>query len=376
MHELRDVLRDKAFLVLRQELTPLLGPGHPIAPPTFADARERYHIDWLVGEGLLATADVAKAAQEGRLLNRCVVDSFTAEAQRMRRRLKRRFRGHMPRVTVAVPSEARELDILDLSHQLTDATLIYSRFESGVGFRESPLGKALQAWASSEDATALARVAPVSLLFGFWDSHPYGGTNAKCRRALRAEIVAENVCRLERHSQRRLPISDETKNTIFDGIDKLKPSDVLLDHQPVGGLGGVVVFGRIHREVAINLIQLRNLDGGDGKLAWYLLNIAVAAAQLEADDLDLREGCSLGVRSSAWSAIGRDGQEAALAAVPLDDDALKAAAAEFFGGALPAPLRAELDVEFAKTLLKQQQQEKDGGGKGKKKGKAAAQSEG
>ena len=83
--------------------------------------------------------------------------------------------------------------------------------------------------------------------------------------------------------------------------------------------GGVIARGPIHRNVTINLIALRRLEGTNRQaLRRYVLGLALVAATAPQDGF-LRAGCLLTLApddDSGWESVGRDGQR-----VPVDLDA-------------------------------------------------------
>jgi CRISPR-associated protein Csb1 len=179
------------------------------------------------------------------------------------------------------------------------------------------------------NAEPLAKLAPTSLVFGFWDSRP-DTTMFKCGRMLRSEIRATNVAVVKRSAQfnpafdpsligladevsedpEQSQSSDEDSGKAGDGKDPL--SKLGLRAAPaVNTHGGIRIYGQIIRRTQINLVSLRSLavteksksgefleidNEATLKLRRYILGLALVAA-LSQPNYQLREGCLL-VRTS------------------------------------------------------------------------------
>ena len=176
-------------------------------------------------------------------------------------------------------------------------------------------------------------------MFGVWDSR---GTLAKLPRIVQATIRAENVELLTRSAQYNPPL-DYAKLDVFSDAEKAKaegnPKSPLAQtgfvHVPaVRTHGGIIARGPIHRNVAVNLIALRRLEGESaGDLRRYVLGLALVAATASVDGF-LRAGCLLTLNPedpADWCAVTRSGER-----VPMDLDenntlAYARQAAEAFG---------------------------------------------
>ena len=127
-------------------------------------------------------------------------------------------------------------------------------------------------------------------------------------------------------------------------------------------MGGVVARGPIIRDVTVNLVALRRLNGENGdKLRRYILGLALAAA-VDPMDAFLRQGCLLVpdiAEPAQWVLVDRKGarQAIALSEAPVQDYAQ--AAAKAFG------VGKSIRVKFDKARAK------DDAKKANKKGKAA-----
>ena len=334
-------------LTLRQKLLPVEGPDAVIFPPTYAfsagHAGPPYNVDTLSDGTHVATID-SVGAQANRLepLFKPAEDGA----------VENRLAGLVPQVTIE--HDRGSVSILDTGHRLGDALI-----------RSTELGaeanKAFRAYLDTGDASAIAKLAPTSLVFGVWDSRE---TGAKLPRILQSVIRAWDVDPLTRSAQYNPPVdyaaldvfSEDEQKKVEAEAEKAggRPKSLLAQrgfvHVPAPEQhGGIVVHGDIRRDMTINLIALRRLRGGDGSfLRRYVLGLALAAATAPLDGF-LRQGCLVTPDPDApamWEIVGRDG---AREGVTLDEDtalAFAQRAAERFGVA------AERTVAFDKALAK------------------------
>jgi CRISPR-associated protein Csb1 len=137
-------------------------------------------------------------------------------------------------------------------------------------------------------------------------------------------------------------------------------------------LGGVLVKGRIEREVTVNLLALRGLRGGDkdndetNHVRCYLLGLTLLAA-IQEMDLFLREGCLLRYApsdSEVWYSLPRRGDPQRIDFANADgtikaylDKGLK-----HFKTKWPPKLEYTFDVAEAKKLLAKKTEEDETGG--------------
>jgi CRISPR-associated protein Csb1 len=98
--------------------------------------------------------------------------------------------------------------------------------------------------------------------------------------------------------------------------------------------GGVVARGAIQRDVTVNLVALRQLDGENGeRLRRYVLGLALLAAT-EPQDGFLRQGCLLTANPdepAQWNSVARSGARTRLQIDPAVLKAYAEKAAEAFG---------------------------------------------
>ena len=290
-------------LALRQTLLPVEGRDAVIFPPTYAGIG--YNIDKLSDGTRVAT-----------------IDSVGSQANRMEPVFEEEpYAALVPQVTITYGND-KSISILRAGHRLGDALI-----------RSTALAEeahdAFTTFLDAGDATAVARLAPTSLLFGVWDSRD---TQAKLPRIVQSVIRAWDVDDLKRSAQYMPPI-DYAALEVFSDAEKKKQEgnqkSLLAQrgfvHVPTTGEhGGIVVHGEIRRTVTVNLVALRRL-GGDGgpALRRYVLGLALVAATAPPDGF-LRQGCLLTSdpdEPASWAAVGRDGTRKL---VTLDADAVLA----------------------------------------------------
>jgi CRISPR-associated protein Csb1 len=322
-----DLLRDDAdvaAIVIRERLRPVQGARGVFFPPTFAAAgrgKSDYQIDRF---GPLAD-DPERAQKDGFIANRCTVDSVPSQANRLESRLLKYSGTLIPKVTITGSRVGRgSIDLLEVGHRVGDAVVRYSKNGDKDGFE--PFEAALQDYVKG-DAAPLAKLAPTSLVFGYWDSRDSAtkkSTKSKARRLIRSEIVAFNVQKVTKRSQYWSSIDPEVSQDLEEILKEAKEAaqnnpesknpasqlgmtDVPAPESP----GGVIAFGPIERTTIIALSGVRALatfkaptDAGvteidaDKTLALrrYLFALALASAA-DPGVWDLREGCIL-VRES------------------------------------------------------------------------------
>jgi CRISPR-associated protein Csb1 len=305
---------------IRQKLLPVEGRGGVIFPPTYAEIG--YSIDEL--------SDGTKVAQ---------VDSVGAQANRMEPLFKKAKTGEpenplaklVPQIDIVIANE-RTVSILEAGHRLGDAIVRSSELADGAQ-------KAFKLYLDTGDASAIANIAPTSLVFGAWDSRD---TQAKLPRVVQSVIRAWDVDPIRRSAQYVPPV-DYSGLDVFSEADKKNAEGDAKSplaqrgfvHVPaVNQHGGVVVRGDILRDVTVNLVALRQLGGDNGgALRRYILGLALVAA-VEPQDGFLRQGCLLTLDpedDAEWHAVERNGKRTP---VRLDADSVRQyafAAAQAFG---------------------------------------------
>lgn len=335
-------------LRLRQELLPVEGRGGIIFPPTYADIG--YNIDTLVDGTKVAT-----------------IDSVGSQANRMEPIFKRPpYNTLVPQIDVAYGNE-RTVNILDAGHRLGDALIRCVAKDDVSGFDLPALAhEAFDVFQRTSDASAIAKLAPTSLVFGVWDSRD---TQAKLPRIVQSVIRAWDVEVLHRSAQYNPPL-DYAALEVFGEEEKAKqegdPKSPLAKrgfvHVPAAGaLGGIVARGPIQRDVTVNLVALRRLNGDNaGALRRYVLGLSLVAATQPLDPF-LRQGCLIVPdvdQPAHWSLVERSGVRSALELTEGVANDYAVATANAFG--VGASRRLSFSKERAREDAK-----KDKGGKAK-----------
>ena len=306
-------------LTLIELLEPSGGKTSIIFPPTYAfkdDAAKRrgshpYPISNLLkapdgADTELLSAETAEL--KGVEANTCDLDTVAAQSNRSEPIFsKKPLNSLVPQIVIK--GDTSRVNLLDFGHRVADGA---ARF-SGVFGEEST--KAILELANNGNAGPLAKLAPTSLVFGFWDSR---GTQFKSPRILASTIRATNVAVVKRSAQYDPPFdieelaklgelgaspNDSKEGTEPGAADKKNPlsQQGLLSAPATDTHGGVRVFGKIVRRTEINLIALRSLyisnaEGVDEdeslKMRRYLLGLALVAARSQAG-YNLRQGCML-----------------------------------------------------------------------------------
>jgi len=278
--------------------------------------------------------------------------------------------------------------LLDLAHRAADAVV-----QSSPELLKliAPAFKALQ----RGDAGPLCTIAPTSLVFGVWNSR---GTGEKRPRLVRSIIRAWHVETLHSAAQfnsvwklldeeQREELRKEAKATKVELSEKgFKDAPSVFRQKTqirhyvndspnpeARVLGGVLVKGRIEREVTVNLLALRGLRGeNDAETAAirkYLLGLSLMAATADIE-LFLREGCLLRYAENGdqWLQVPRRGNPTP---VTLSSQTVKKyteEAAEHFRAKWAAVfkdkwpnLTYEFDLAEAKKLLAKKTAEEETG---------------
>ncbi|MGY3454087.1 type I-G CRISPR-associated RAMP protein Csb1/Cas7g [Bradyrhizobium sp. USDA 4353] len=282
-------------LHLKQTLLPVEGEGAVIFPPTYAEIG--YNIDDLPDGTKVAT-----------------IDSIGSQANRMEPMFKREpWAALVPQIDIGYGND-KVLSILDAGHRLGDAVIRSTELQE-------PAQAAFRALLDHGDASAIAKLAPTSLVFGVWDSRD---TQAKLPRIVQSVVRAWDVTALKRSAQYN-PALDYASLEVFSEEDKQKAEGKAESplaqrgfvHVPaVGAVGGVVARGPILRDITVNLVALRRLGGDNGEaLRRYVLGLSLAAA-IEPMDAFFRQGCLLvpDIDTPAqWVLVGRRGERTAIA---------------------------------------------------------------
>jgi CRISPR-associated protein Csb1 len=330
-------------LHLKQKLLPVEGEGAVIFPPTYAAGEERspYNIDTL--------SDGTKV---------CTIDSVGSQTNRMEPIFKAApYSRLVPQIEIACGNDEK-ISILDAGHRLGDAVI---RTSKSPEFDLPRAAKQAFDELLRGDANAIAKLAPTSLVFGVWDSRD---TQAKLPRIVQSVIRAWDVTEIKRSAQYN-PALDYAKLGVFSDEDKKKAEGRKESplaqrgfvHVPaVGSHGGVVARGPIQRDVTVNLIALRRLNGANGSaLRRYILGLALVAA-IEPLDGFLRAGCLLTLDPNTrpeWELVHRDGRREPVTLDPATVSAYAQSRAEEFGKGPDRP------VTFVPELAKEDARKAD-----------------
>ena len=328
-------------LHLHERLAPVEGPGSVIFPPTYADIG--YNIDELSDGTRIATID--SVGSQANRMEPAFLPARIGEPENPRA-------GLIPQIEITYGNE-KSVSILRAGHRLGDAIVRSTELNTAVE-------EAFQAFQDRGDAVPLAKIGPTSLVFGVWDSR---GTQAKLPRIVQATIRAEDIDELKRSAQYNPPL-DYAELDVFTAADKEKaegnPKNPLAQrgfvHVPaVNTHGGVIARGQIRRDVTVNLIALRRLEGADGRtLRRYVLGLALVAATAPMDGF-LRAGCLLTLdpdHREAWNCVARNGERTQVGLSEQRALAYAQGAADAFG------VGASRRVGFDKNLARQDTKEK------------------
>lgn len=335
-------------LVLTETLEPASGKEAEIFPPTFAKddkatpkdekSKHPYNIDELRDDSITSFKrenqksnsrntthrqymSPETASQLGETVNICLIDSIGSQANRMETHFKQQpLASLVPQIVITANGE--KANLLDIGHRIADAAIRYSDLKNEVQ-------NAILSLEKKGDALEIAKIAPTSLIFGFWDSR--GGTKYKFGRILSSIIRATNVSVLSARGQSKPAFQRDkidwedvdTKTLAKYGLDDVPvptndaDAGVIRDENGkiIASHAGVKVFGKITRRTQINLVGLRALavTNADGEidetktlnLRRYLLGLALIAARRQSV-YDLRVGCILVKASEESQAVYSD----------------------------------------------------------------------
>ena len=326
-----------AALVVREYLVPVEGADGVLFPPTYAPAEDAkkfaggYNID---------------GDPSGK--NICLIDSVGSQANRIEPIFaKEKYAKLIPQVVVEAGE--KRINILEAGHRAGDALVRCSELKQLLqqAFKQVLKG----------DATALAKVAPTSLVFGVWDSRD---TQAKLPRVVASTIRAFDVRRLTRSAQFN-PAAEFVNDKLLDEpTDKKTRDDYAARgfiHVPASGShGGVIATGGVRRDATLGLAALRLLAGGDAAktlaLRRYILGLSLVAVTYNPSGY-LRQGCLLVLdaeKPREFKEVHPSGERKDAAVTHDAALAYAAAAAAAFGVGEDRPVK--FDAELAKRDIK------------------------
>jgi len=329
--DLLDEQKCNAALVLQESLEPVEGSDGVIFPATYAaddgsgssTGRGRALVRAVLDDGRAELRWKEPSFAGGYNIdyfddgsNICQIDSVGSQANRMEPLFKSEpYSLLVPQITINIGTDREVVNLLDVGHRAGDALV-----------RFTELGPEI--WTAFLDlrdkgnASPLAKISPMSLVFGVWDSR---GTQTKVPRVIRSVIRAYDVRRLSRSAQYNPPVDYvakkeasvpivDPKNDSGKGENNPLSREGMNDNPAVSKHGGVVAK-EIRRDVAINLAAIRALRGSSEdesrQLQRYILGLAlVAATAIHDKRFNLREGCQLRLQSEPnWRVvpfIGKD----------------------------------------------------------------------
>ena len=336
-----------AALVFQRILLPVEGKDTWIFPPTFAQSESVDDDE----EGSGGGYQIDLLPEDPRR-NVCLIDSVGSQANRMEPVFKQEKYAALVPQRVVQMKNGDSVNLLDAGHRAADAVV---RFSKNLG---PQLWAAFDDIKKRRDCSALAKLAPTSLVFGVWDSR---ATGVKIQRIVRSVIRAYNVTPAKRSATYQAAY-DFTGNGMI-GLDHDKGSG---KNNPLsqegfkyslatGSHGGILVRGDIRQEAIINLVALRTVTA-ELDLKRYLLGLAlVALSYRDQQCFNLREGCLLRAASKedyngTWKSVNFDSTEKIEA---IDHDSA-IAYAQLAAQSLKVddPAAIEFDKETAEGWLK------------------------
>lgn len=372
-------------LRLRQTLLPVEESG-VIFPPTYADIG--YNIDTLPDGTRVATID-SVGSQANRLepvfksdskdpahwlvpqIEIVIRKEDCGDCEACKKNAQASDGTNAKKEACKNPCEVTR-SLLDLAHRAADAVVQCAPSLLGL---VGPAFKALQ----KGDAGPLCAIAPTSLVFGVWDSR--GDTGEKRPRLVRSIIRAWDVEPLHAAAQfnsvwkllddgqqeeLKKQAKDKKVKLSEKGLadapgvfrPKIRASQYVNDspNPEARVLGGVLVRGRIERDVTVNLVALRGLRGSSevetAAIRRYLLGLSLVAATADID-LFLREGCLLRYAEDGdtWYQVPRRGEPELVELTAEHASNYASAQAAHFRPKWPEQTKHEFDLAAAKNLL-------------------------
>lgn len=372
-------------ITLTETLEPAAGPESIIFPPTYArkGGDHPYAISALRPD---LSPEQAEAA--GAIANICDLDNVGSQANRMEPAFAQPpLNSLVPQILIKAGEVA--VSLLQIGHRVADGAVRFS----ALGEQAT---KAMSALAHKRSAAELARLAPTSLVFGFWNSREKDDPKLaiKFPRLLSSTIRATNVAVLRRSAQfnpafdpTQVGLTDEPAGSASESQDQKDPlSQLGLRAAPaVDTHGGVRVFGDIVRKTEINLVVVRSLavTGDKGldeqatlKLRRYLLGLSLVAGRVQSA-YNLRQGCLLVVKPDAQpqaQLVFPNGRREPFTWDFTSAHEFAKQAALEFGAFVEKPLPKEhvLKPERVKETLKAKAEDKEQRKRAKKAAKAAS----
>lgn len=295
-----------AALVFHRTLLPVEGEDAWIFPPTFPQGESSNGEE----EGGGGDYQIDPLPDDPRR-NVCLLDSIGSQANRMEPIFKQEPYAVLVPQRIVQMNDGDTVNLLDAGHRAADAVV---RFSKNLG---PQLWAAFDAIKRTGDCSALARLAPTSLVFGVWDSR---ATGVKVQRIVRSVIRAYNVTKAKRSATYQTAYDYTGNGMISLDYDKGSGKKNPLSQEgfkyslATGTHGGVLVRGEIRQEAIINLVALRTLTTAMD-LKRYLFGLCLTALSYRDQQcFNLREGCLLRAASQedydgSWKSVNFDGKE-------------------------------------------------------------------
>jgi len=240
-----------AALVFNRLLLPVEGKEGWIFPPTFAQSESADDEE----EGKGGDYQIDDLPDDPRR-NVCLIDSVGSQANRMEPIFKRQpYATLVPQRQVQL-KDGDTVNILEAGHRAADAVV---RFSKNLGPK---LWAAFDLIKKKRDCSALAKLAPTSLVFGVWDSR---ATGVKIQRIVRSVIRAYNIKKAKRSATYQAAYDYTGNDVISREYDKGTGKANALSQEgfkyslATGTHGGVQVLGDIRQEAIIR-VQLHRLQ--------------------------------------------------------------------------------------------------------------------
>lgn len=368
-------------IIIKQQLLPDDVENPVIFPPTYLKAKGKAQDD--EKEKKESKKEQQKSVYNlddlGNGDNVCEIDSPQSDGNRSEPLFKSSALRHLvPQIEISAGSTI--CNLLDAGHRAGDALVRFSSLaaEFHAAFTRAEVG----------DHSALATLAPTSLLYGAWDSR---STQTKLQRIIKAGIRAQNVRPLTK-SATFIPAVDyvgvgaiKAELDVGEGDSNPLSSEGMKHALASQTLGGVRLtdLKRLVRTIKINLVALRQLKavvdspkpednvsderkkeleelkakaktGTEQRttcLRNYILGLALTAATSD-PDLNLREGCNLRI-------IGED--RWVLVRHRRDDEPITISRSEVlrFAGAAAKKFFEAMGIDFEKKDRTEVRFEKD-----------------
>ena len=289
---IRSLIGDKRLVALRfrQALEPVEGWDVAIHPPTYRAPKEGPR-----GARRPPPRYTTNKDRDG--IRACELDTVQSQSNRMEASFEGELADVIPRH--AVEAGSHRVDLAALPHRIADASIRATGLEAQIR-------QCFEAFAAG-DAAPLARLSPLSLVYGVWDSRD---TRVSVRRAIASRIEAHDITVRTRSAQYSA-VFDREALGLTEAQWKQAAEAGFAPVPTTGWPGGVLVRGGIVHTASIMLNVLRGYGSEDGRdgVAGYLLALALGGLVTGGRRYQLRSGCDLvPLGSPTWEAVYEDGE--------------------------------------------------------------------